>query len=243
MVSSGWFCYGASVQGPGHKITNTPNQDAWRVVDAPGFTGLLVSDGVGSCEHADKGSHAVCFGAAGAIHSILKTGYDRQHFAEAIHHNYLSGLRGLDPSSCLATCLFGVRLGDGYIHLGMLGDGLAAVLFENGTVSSLSDDKSLAFSNIVRPLGPTVAFSDWMFMDVPENQCKAVFLCTDGVADDFDDVQKRDAFVRDYLEYTMSRPCELAALDTVEMLANWPVPKHTDDKTIACMYRKENSNA
>jgi serine/threonine protein phosphatase PrpC len=81
-----------------------------------------------------------------------------------------------------------------------------------------------------------------MFMDIPEEQCKAVFLCTDGVADDFDDVQKRDEFVRGYLEYTMSRPCELATLDTVEMLTNWPVPKHTDDKTIACMYRKEDSD-
>lgn len=242
MVNSEWFCYGASVQGPGHKITDTPNQDAWDVVDFPDFTGLLVSDGVGSCENADKGSHAACFGAAGAIHNILKTGYDRRRFVETIHHNYLSGLRGLEPLSCLATCLFGVRLGDGYIHLGMLGDGLAAVLLKNGTVSSLLDDKALVFSNIVRPLGPTVDFSDWMFMDIPEEQCKAVFLCTDGVADDFDDGQKRDEFVRGYLEYTMSRPCELAALDTVEMLTNWPVPKHTDDKTIACMYRKEDAD-
>lgn len=238
MVSSEWFCYGASVQGPGHKAANTPNQDAWEIVDTPECSGLLVSDGVGSCKNADKGSQAACFGAAGAIVGISPAGYDRRLVADAIHQNYLMGLRGLEPSSCLATCLFGIRLGDGYIHLGMLGDGLAAVLLKNGKVCSLLDDKALLFSNVVRPLGPTVDFSDWMFLDVPEDECRAVFLCTDGVADDFDDAEKRDGFVRGYLEYTMSKPAALAVQDTTEMLVNWPVPKHSDDKTIACMYRK-----
>lgn len=77
-------------------------------------------------------------------------------------------------------------------------------------------------------------------MSFPEDECVAILLCTDGVSDDLDNV---DGFVSKFIEAHCSI-AELSANRRIrEMLEKWPTPNHTDDKTIACLYREEISDA
>ena len=125
------------------------------------------------------------------------------------------------------------------IHLGMLGDGLAAAVKSDGSVMSLSEDKSIGFSNITAALSPNASAKDWQHLSLLEEECVAILLCTDGVADDLD---KADGFVKEFID----AHCPLAAVRANqhirEMLENWPTPKHSVDKTIACLCREEITN-
>jgi hypothetical protein len=116
----------------------------------------------------------------------------------------------------------------------MLGDGLAAALKRDGSVVRLEEDKSQGFSNTTAALTPHVSAKHWRHLAVPECVCTGIVLCSDGVADDLDDV---DGFVESF----MAAHRELAAVSASrrirEMLEKWPTPKHNDDKTIACLCR------
>jgi hypothetical protein len=56
------------------------------------------------------------------------------------------------------------------------------------------------------------------------------------VSDDLEDI---DGFVKGFLEAHRGLAAESANRDVREMLENWPTPKHSDDKTIACLFRQE----
>ena len=135
-----------------------------------------------------------------------------------------------------ATCLFAFRIGDGLVRMGILGDGCAAAVKHDGTVVTLSDDKAAGFSNVTSALSPGTSEASWTVLAVPETECEAVVLCTDGVFDDLEDVEDFMAgFVKAYRGLARVTASRLAR----EMLENWPVPKHSDDKTIACLFRAE----
>ena len=188
-----WKSFGASVRGPGHIATGTPNQDAWVSFHHTWGDGIVISDGVGSKPLSNLGSKAACRAAEFAAKACCnKTEIDYDTLLNCIKTHWLSRIGPLDPRDCAATCLFAFRLGDGAIHLGMLGDGLAAAIKSDGSVVSLSEDKSQGFSNITAALSPNVSPKDWRYLSLPEEECFAVLLCTDGVADDLDDV---DGFV------------------------------------------------
>ncbi len=118
----------------------------------------------------------------------------------------------------------------------MLGDGLIAALKSDSSVVSLSEDKGNGFSNITTALSPNVSPNDWRYFSLLEEECIAVLLCTDGVADDLDDV---DGFVSGFIEAHCSIAEISANRRTREMLEKWPTPKHIDDKTIACLSRED----
>lgn len=232
-----WKSFGASVRGPGHIAAGIANQDAWASFHHAWGDGVVISDGVGSKPFSNFGSDATCLAveyAAQACHD--KTELDHNFLSDRIRTNWLSLLSPLDPSDCAATCLFALLLGDGAIHLGMLGDGLAAAVKSNGSVVSLSEDKSLGFSNITAALSSKVSAKDWRYLSLPEEECAAVLLCTDGVADDLDDT---DGFVKGFIEAHHALATISANRHIREMLENWPTPKHSDDKSIACLCREE----
>ena len=120
--------------------------------------------------------------------------------------------------------------------MGMLGDGLAAVLKVDGSVVSLSEDKSQSFSNITAALTPNACSEDWRHLSLQEEECDAVLLCTDGVADD---LENGGEFVKGFIEAHRALATVSANRHTRAMLENWPTPKHSDDKTIVCLFRSE----
>lgn len=235
-----WKSFGASVRGPGHIATGKPNQDAWASFHHVWGDGIVISDGLGSKPFSNFGSDAACLAVEYAAHACSdKTAIDHDFLSHRIQTNWLSLISPLEPRDCAATCLFAFRLGDGVIHLGMLGDGLAAAVKSNGSVLSLSEDKLQGFSNITVALSPSVSAKDWRYLSVPEEECAAVLLCTDGVADDLDD---GDGFVKGVIEAHRALAAVSANRHIREVLENWPTPKHSDDKTIVSLCPEEMAN-
>jgi hypothetical protein len=231
-----WKSFGASVQGPGHIASGTPNQDSWKAFHHDWGDGIIVSDGVGSKPFSEFGSHTACKAVLSATLACRRDGFDRMRFADSIKDTWLSLVSPRDPRDCAATCLFALRPGDGAIHLWALGDGLASVLKTDGSIVSLLEDKSEGFSNITAALSPNVSPDDWRNLSLPEEECNAVLLCTDGVADDLVDL---NGFVKHFIESHRALSLVAANRQVQEMLRQWPTPQHSDDKTIACLCREE----
>lgn len=238
-----WKGFGASVRGPGHITTSMPNQDAGLYFNQLWGLGLVVSDGVGSKPFSNFGSQAVCRAvASAALASYRKQEINRDFLLEQIKVNWLSLLKPLNPRDCSATCLFALRLNDEMIHLGMLGDGLVAVLKTDGKILQIKENKEQGFSNTTQALSQNVAIKDWQYLSLPEAECNAILLCTDGVADDLVDgngLDSTDGFVVELLEAYRPLAATTASRYARDMLNNWPTPKHSDDKTLACLYREE----
>lgn len=235
-----WNSFGASVIGPGHIAAGKPNQDAWLAFHHAWGDGIVVSDGLGSKPFSDFGSRAACLAVARAVHACRgKAGMDYAFISDRIKSKWLSLIMPLDARDCAATCVFAFRVNDGMVRMGMLGDGLASVVKTDGSVITLSDDKSEGFSNITAALSANVIMKDWRWLSVPEAICQSIVLCTDGVADDLTDV---NGFVKEFAEAHRRLSSLSAVSRTREALHNWPTPKHSDDKTIACLFREEVAN-
>jgi hypothetical protein len=234
-----WKSYGASVRGPGHVATGEPNQDAWTSFHRVWGDGIVVSDGVGSKPFSNVGSDAACFAAKHAACAWRDDpGMAPALLFEHIRSLWLSNVAPLAPRDCAATCLFAFRLRD-LLHVGMLGDGLAAAIRSDGSVLSLLEDKSQGFSNITGALSPHVSPQNWRYMSLPADQCTAVLLCTDGVSDDLDNA---DGFVTGLVAAHRPLAAASASRHLRQMLESWPTPRHNDDKTIACLCREEATN-
>lgn len=231
-----WKSFGTSVRGPGHIAEGLPNQDAWAKFHHVWGDGIVVSDGVGSKPFSNFGSHAACVAVEFAARACSTSGkIERNLLFNNIQDNWLRLVAPLEPRDCAATCLFALHL-DGVIHLGILGDGLAAIIKSDGVVISLSENKTQGFSNVTTALSSKISAKDWQYLALPEEQCIAVMLCTDGVADDLDNV---DGFVSSFVETHQTLARISANRRIHEMLENWPTPKHSDDKTLACLFSEE----
>jgi Protein phosphatase 2C len=244
ITATSWKSFGASVIGPGHLASGKPNQDAWTSFHRLWGDGIVVSDGLGSNPLSDYGSDAACRAVEQAARRLSVRARDAKPAAGDQHaalladilEGWLDSIAPLDPQDSAATCLFAFRIGDGLVRMGILGDGCAAAVKHDGTVVTLSDDKAAGFSNVTSALSPGTSEASWTVLAVPETECEAVVLCTDGVFDDLENVEDFMAgFVKAYRGLARVTASRLAR----EMLENWPVPKHSDDKTIACLFRAE----
>ncbi len=233
-----WRSFGASIIGPGHIATAKPNQDAWAAFHHTWCDGIVLSDGLGSKPFSNLGSEAACVAVVRAFHVCRSNIMSKKAFFlfEQIKKIWLSLVSPLDPSDCAATCLFAFRMNDKMIRMGMLGDGLVSSIKKDGSVVFLSDDKNDGFSNVTAALSPNVVDKDWRWMSIPENDCMALLLCTDGIADDLEDI---NGFVEGFVGEHRSLSSVSATRRTYWMLENWPSPKHSDDKTIVCLFPEE----
>lgn len=239
-----WLSFGASEIGPAHIKTGKPNQDSWASFHHADCDVLVVSDGMGSKDFSEFGSamacravdHAVCSALINRKALDLSDSTQASEFLDDVRDTWIEGIAPLTSSNASATCLFGLRTGDGALWLGMLGDGMAAAILSDGSVKLLKESKEEGFSNITKSLSGKTQATDWMTMSVPEKRCKAILLCTDGVADDLVD---EEGFARGIVDNLCKLPVISAASDAANMLIDWPTPKHSDDKTMACLFKRE----
>ena len=77
-------------------------------------------------------------------------------------------------------------------------------------------------------LTPATSEDQWSLLEVPESECEAVVLCTDGVSDDLEDI---DGFMAGFVSAHRGLAQATASRQARQMLEEWPVPKHSDDKT------------
>ena len=224
------------MRGPSHVCSATPNQDSWLLFESSRAIGVAVSDGVGSKRFADLGSaaasRAVRLAVREASSEVQSSKLER--LPERIHAYWLSRIRPFEVRDCAATCLYACVSSDGNLHVGLIGDGSIGVLKNDGEVEVLEADKESSFSNMTISLGVDKAFNSWRTAEFAESECQAVLLCTDGVCDDLEDFQ---GFVRDFVFSHSSKSVGAASRSARRMLEEWPVPGHSDDKTIACLYR------
>lgn len=239
MIDSVWKSWGVSVIGPSHVQAGTPNQDSWMSRQYIWGNVLVVSDGLGSKPHSGEGSKAACLAVFQAARSYQRNPQARiVDILRLIHANWLVKIAPLTPSECSTTCLFAIHIGE-VITLGRLGDGMIVVLGESKQdCLVLSDNKTDSFSNYTYSLHQEFKLNYWETTMVESSKCKAVVLCTDGISDDLLPGKEID-FVKELVgeyscmnNYTRSQHLK-------NMLLDWPVPGHSDDKTIACLFNKE----
>ena len=242
MSAADWRTFGASVTGPAHTAAGLPNQDAWAAFCGSTFEGLVVADGLGSKPRSDVGSRAACLAVARAAEafSAAEEIATPDSLLDDVRQEWLDILGEVSPDDASTTCLFALLTGDGVVRLGALGDGCAAVAKTNGTVVTLMDDKRDSFSNQTTSLSAHTRAGDWLVLEALAAEVQAIVLLTDGVADDLDDA---DGFVLGLVHALASLPEDVATRDLADILTAWPVPKHSDDKTIACLVRKEGGDA
>lgn len=235
-----WASFGASVIGPGHITTGKPNQDSWSAFRRSFCEGIVVSDGLGSKDYSHFGSSAACFAVERAAFGMWvdeSEGPDGD-FLDNVRDYWLEYIEPLEPRSAAATCLFAL-IYNSKVWLGMLGDGCAAAVKNDGSVVYLSDDKTGSFSNMTESLSASVSPDKWRLICLEEDECQALVLCTDGVSDDIVGGENLRGFIKGFAESKLDMATIAASRETKDMLENWPTPKHTDDKTIACLLRKE----
>ncbi len=230
-----WQSWGATVIGPLHTKWGFPNQDSWMTRKYQWGNVVVVSDGLGSKRQSHHGSGAACLAVfEAAKHYQKNPESNNTDLLRLIHANWLMNIAPYSPSDCSATCLFAIQFGE-KIVLGRLGDGMIAVEGESETSSFvLSDDKEDSFSNYTDCLEATFKPDNWELKTINTAECVAIVICTDGISDDLLP-EKRMSFVQDLNSSYKHMDTRKRTRDLIRWLHAWPVPGHTDDKTIACL--------
>ena len=245
-----WITFGTSVIGPGHIASGKPNQDSWRSFRHALYAGIAVSDGLGSNAHpcSHYGSRAACHAVELAIFDQLavesgdfETG-DLCTLPSAIVQRWNEFIRPLPPRDAAATCLYAFIDHRGEIRLGMLGDGCIAAILSTGEVKLLEENKEGGFSNQTRCLSESVPDRYWNTGTISAANCDAVILCTDGISDDFESLENKKGFMKSFAECFCKESITEATREITDVLTTWPTPKHTDDKTIACLCKRTYSD-
>ena len=227
--------------GPLHKKNNIENQDSFYFSCNKEYTLALVSDGLGSKKFSAIGSKKAGPAVNNSIKKILqeRNSLDEEKFGAALITNLAQEWKTLiSPKAaedCSATCLFIIitanniycfRLGDGMIFLKAIAnptDGSNDVL--------LQDDKSGDFSNSTVSLSNSNMMLSWETKKLNKNDYSNIVLTTDGISSDLQPGSE-GAFVTGLLENLKNKPDFIRRIILHRMIKNWPVPKHTDDKTI-----------
>jgi hypothetical protein len=110
------------------------------------------------------------------------------------------------------------------------------VLKVDGTVEFLEYSKPAGFANVTTALSASTTPADWKFARFAQEEVQAVVLCTDGIADDLEQATRSD-FVLAWTTHLAALSDTAAGRRIREMMRNWPVPGHCDDKTMACLVR------
>lgn len=223
--------FGASVAGPAHRALRRPNEDQW--LGASGSFGSLVvvSDGLGSKNHARHGARKACVATLRAVRTWHKDGTGSlDDLVARIEPLWLEEIAPFDRSDCAATCLLALAHVGGKAYVAAIGDGMAAVRMR-GAVERVEHPRGSGFSNETQSLGSGGVWARRCF------ECSEIdmaVLASDGVSDDLrpDRLDEFVAWLKD----------EIAALQPLARwrslrreLTEWPTPRHLDDKTVAVL--------
>lgn len=226
--------FGASVIGPSHILSHTPNQDALFLQGRRGGWIASVCDGVGSCTHSDIGSKA----ASRAVHHTLRENrmlMPHEVTNADIHAEWLQHIKPYDVHEVATTCLYGQVLSSGEAIVGQLGDGL--ILYrENGVFHQLTPNRT-GYGNQTAALWKQHAPEQWLNARFTlQRPSDGVILMTDGIADDLI-ADALPAFFEVIYQTALHRSRRQAKHWLQKELSDWATPKHGDDKTLAAIFR------
>lgn len=228
--------FGCSEIGPAHIKNNTNNQDSWRIEYFSWGEVIAVSDGVGSKSLSELGSEAACNAAIQlAVYWNENPRYQAERLAEKFHEYWVSELNEETLEQCSCTALYVIRCGD-KVLMAQLGDGLLSYITKAGDVGFLKkciDDDN--FSNQTSALQRSHSEISWVYRIDDADQYQAFLLMTDGISDDLLEGNEAD-FVKGVVDHYTHINKAQACSEIMQWLKCWPVPKHQDDKTIACIH-------
>lgn len=234
--------YGFSKIGPGHLRANIPNQDSFIAKNFGSFSLLVISDGMGSKKHADVGSYAACLAVKKTLVHYVYT--ERKHHKKnrnifsMIREEWLKLIFPYNPKDCSATCLFVLRSKKRCIAA-MLGDGLIYLKGKKEEDSKLLlDEKNDDFINSTVSMSDSNYLNEWRFISTSTKKISSVLMSSDGISSDL--IQGKEREFADELLMDLNKEKTLVdkRLYIKKLIDNWPVPKHSDDKTIAIMETK-----
>ena len=232
--------FGASVTGPGHRSQGRPNQDAWLKAEG-GFGALaVVCDGLGSRAASALGAQRACRAVRRAATQWpgVAAGADPDDLIRLVEVLWRLSLPPLAAPDCATTCQFVLRQPDGNLILAGLGDGVLLVRDTMAGVRSYGGRTTGEFVNETLALGLPHRLRDWWIETLPPQPRRTVVIASDGVADDLR-TDRLEAFVGWLAEDVAPLPAHRRWLRLSAELRRWPVPHHTDDKTLVVMLEKE----
>lgn len=241
MKKNGFIC-GASVAGPAHTVRNIPNQDSFAWMKRKKFSVFVVSDGLGSKRLSHLGSQKVCDAVLSQVQQLARDRHLSNTFFSEKHYHIIvnSFLQGIiqkwealllpnKPKECSATCLF-VVVTPKKIFTARIGDGMICLLGKKKEIV-LSDKNENVFSNMTSCLSDSMAIQKFQYNFFDRKDFFCAVLSTDGISSDLEQNQELP-FSKDLLhELQQLVPCKRNEY-LLNMMKNWPVPHHTDDKTL-----------
>lgn len=241
MWNTKWKGACAESIGPLHIKQKLPMQDSHFLFLTKKCFVVAVSDGLGSKEHSDFGSKIACRTFVKLARKwISKQPESIETFLSRFVEKWVSKVRKskYEVRNCSATFL-GVIFFQDTLYLFQLGDGMISCLFDEKSKNVvMSDSKEESFSNMTKSLKENVLLNDWKIKTIPAEDLKSVFLCTDGISDDLQNGADM-AFTSELTEQYLSKTTREIKKDMNKWISNWPVPRHSDDKTAVFVCRKD----
>lgn len=241
MLNTKWK--GACVEsiGPLHIKRKLPMQDSHYLFLTKKCFVAAVSDGLGSKLHSDFGSRIACR----IFVKLAKNWISRQigsieTFISLFVEKWVSEVKKnkYEIRDCSATFL-GVIYFQNTLYLFQLGDGMISCLFDDELKNLvMSDFKEESFSNMTKSLKENIVPNDWRIKTISAEDLKSVFLCTDGISDDLQNGADI-AFTSELTEQYIFKTAREIKKDMNKWISNWPVPRHSDDKTAVFICRKD----
>ena len=166
--------------GTAHQTLNLPNQDSADFREADGDFVLVVSDGVGSCKCADRGSKAVVDSCISTFNTLKARTlcFDSRQVVQNIWTEWRSILAGKNLDDYCATVKAAFKYGNS-ILLVSVGDGFCAFSSESKQVATESFETP--FLNETDCLNSTFSPECFCCKEIPlEDKPYVVACCTDG---------------------------------------------------------------
>jgi len=230
----------ASVKGSFHSRANLPNQDAYAVFTAGDTTVAAAADGLGSRPLSDVGAQEAVTIAAFLVMEHLLTDSAQTSSAqtlEELKHGIVRTWRARFgrqyPDYDSTLLLAGVS--ENKILLAQIGDGLIVTCDGNGVCLAFVQPTK-PFLNVTDSLASRDALRVFKISEMAGETMEnivALFLMTDGVADDIEDL---GPFCHSSMALLNQKPCVWN--QTIESwLVAWPTPGNYDDKTMVVISR------
>ena len=230
--------FGYSEIGPLHKIRKQPNQDAFCHHEYPWGELIASSDGLGSHALSQLGSQAACDAALKLLdqwHQLPELSVTER--LTLFHQNWLDILAEQDITQCGCTILMVLRL-ESTLFWAQLGDGLSVLYRSDADQPECLTASSELFSNQTYALKANFSLKQWQTDSFDVQECRGIFLCSDGIADDLKLEQQLAFFKQLYTQYRYLPELKII-VDMQRWLQHWPVPGHCDDKTLVAMIVKD----
>ena len=232
--------FGASVRGLRNADSGGPNQDAWASGSGRSGEHVVVCDGLGSRRSSDIGARAACLAVRRAVREWPGTdrGVGATHLVRLVEVLWRLLVAPHSPAECATTCAFVIREPSGALVLAGLGDALVLLRRADGETLRFGGRPAGAFGYETLALGTSHRLDDWWTGVVPSGIGRTVILATDGVSDDLAE-DRYPAFAAWVANDIGALPPLARRRRLARELRDWPVPRHSADKTLAVLLESE----